>query len=212
MQSFLQYRRFGRHIKAQYERDRAKAEELKRQDEQDSQSISPITSSPLPASPVPSHTLGEVDTKDLEKGEPSGATNGNNTSNTDPTPQLLNCSNYNSIELSQTPAVSRQSMLRTIGTALAKTLTGVDTKPGEKGQKVFVVGYEGEKDTMDPHNWGFATRIGATINIAWIGWTVGFASSVDSAAIKQASADFGVSDVTESLATGLFLIGFGVGE
>lgn len=48
-------------------------------------------------------------------------------------------------------------------------------------------------------------------NIACIGWIVGFASSVDSAALMQASADFSVSEVTESLATGIFLIGFGVG-
>ena len=48
-------------------------------------------------------------------------------------------------------------------------------------------------------------------NIAAIGWIVGFASSIDSAALLQAAADFGVSEVTESLATGLFLIGFGVG-
>ena len=50
-----------------------------------------------------------------------------------------------------------------------------------------------------------------SVNIAGIGWIVGFASSVDSAALTQASADFGVSEVTESLATGLFLIGFGAG-
>ncbi len=49
------------------------------------------------------------------------------------------------------------------------------------------------------------------LNIAFIGWIVGFASSVDSAALMQATADFGVSEVTESLATGIFLIGFGVG-
>lgn len=40
---------------------------------------------------------------------------------------------------------------------------------------------------------------------------VGFASSVDSAALPQAAKEFGVSEVTESLATGLFLIGFGCG-
>jgi len=48
--------------------------------------------------------------------------------------------------------------------------------------------------------------------IAAIGFIVGFASAIDSAALKQASAEFGVSDVTESLATGLFLIGFGLGS
>lgn len=48
-------------------------------------------------------------------------------------------------------------------------------------------------------------------NIAAIGWVVGFASSIDSAALKQAAEEFGVSEVTASLATGLFLIGFGSG-
>ena len=47
--------------------------------------------------------------------------------------------------------------------------------------------------------------------IASIGWIVGFASSIDSAALTQATQAFGVSEVTESLATGLFLVGFGVG-
>ena len=43
--------------------------------------------------------------------------------------------------------------------------------------------------------------MGATVLIAAIGFAVGFASSIDSAALKQASAEFGVSNVTESLAT-----------
>ena len=104
---------------------------------------------------------------------------------------------------------------RSIGTALGTALTGIDvrdrsTKEGGQG-KVFVVGYEGERDLMNPHNWSFASRLGATMNVAAIGWIVGFASSVDSGALTQASMDFGVSEVVESLATGIFLIGFGVG-
>lgn len=78
-------------------------------------------------------------------------------------------------------------------------------------ETVFIVGYESEKDYMNPHNWGYGTRIGATILIAWIGFIVGFASSIDSAALAQASAEFGVSEVVEVLATGLFLVGFGFG-
>ena len=106
----------------------------------------------------------------------------------------------------------------TTGTALGTTLTGISVRDRTKSKtddagdtKVFVVGYEGPDDVLNPHNWSKAIRIGATVNIAFIGWIVGFASSVDSAALKQASAEFGVSEVTESLATGLFLIGFGVG-
>ena len=45
----------------------------------------------------------------------------------------------------------------------------------------------------------------------YLGAVVGFASAVDSPAIPQAAKEFGVSEVVESLATGLFLIGFGVG-
>ena len=107
----------------------------------------------------------------------------------------------------------------TTGTALGTTLTGISVRDYTRSKaednagdtKVFVVGYEGPDDVLNPHNWSRAIRIGATVNIAFIGWIVGFASSVDSAAVKQASAEFGVSEVTESLATGLFLIGFGVG-
>ena len=48
--------------------------------------------------------------------------------------------------------------------------------------------------------------------VGLIGWIVGFASSIDSSALPQAAEEFGVSRVTESLATGLFLIAFGVGS
>ena len=50
------------------------------------------------------------------------------------------------------------------------------------------------------------------VNVASIGAIVGFASSIDSSALPQAAAEFGVSEVAESLATGLFLVGFGAGE
>ena len=55
---------------------------------------------------------------------------------------------------------------KSVGTALGTTLTGIDvrdrrTKEGGAG-KVFVVGYEGENDMMNPHNWSFLTRITAT--------------------------------------------------
>lgn len=82
---------------------------------------------------------------------------------------------------------------------------------GEERETVFVVGYESSTDTMNPHNWSFTTRLLATVLVAAVGFIVGFASSVDSAAAAQAAAEFGVSEVAESLATGLFLIGFGFG-
>ncbi|TGO12658.1 hypothetical protein BTUL_0084g00160 [Botrytis tulipae] len=85
-----------------------------------------------------------------------------------------------------------------------------NAKLGER-ETVFVVGYEGPKDHMNPHNWSLCRRGFCTIMIASIGFIVGFASSIDSAALTQAAEDFGVSEVAESLATGLFLVGFGLG-
>jgi MFS family permease len=74
---------------------------------------------------------------------------------------------------------------------------------------VFVVGYEGEDDPLKPHNWRFRTRILATVNIGIVALVAGMASAIDSATISRASEEFGVSKVVESLATGLFLVGFG---
>ncbi|KAI4269530.1 MAG: hypothetical protein L6R38_007430 [Xanthoria sp. 2 TBL-2021] len=108
-----------------------------------------------------------------------------------------------------------------MGTNLGTALTGINvrdrtTKEGRSDptvldNKVFVLGFEGDRDSLNPHNWSYGTRIWATVNIAFISCIVGFASSVDSAALVQASKDFGVSEVVESLATGFLLVGFGTG-
>jgi hypothetical protein len=92
------------------------------------------------------------------------------------------------------------------GAALGLALTGIDardrtTNEGGTG-KVFVVGYEGENDPLNPHNWSYASRLFATSLIAGIAFVVGFASAIDSSALRPAAEDFGVSQVTESLATG----------
>ncbi|MCJ1479220.1 hypothetical protein MMC13_007905 [Lambiella insularis] len=107
---------------------------------------------------------------------------------------------------------------QTFGIEIGHAIIGIlvrsrTTREGGGDEKVFVVGYEGEKDMMNPHNWSNLTRWAATnsVTIASIGWIVGFASSIDSAALPQAAAEFGVSEVTESLATSVFLIGFGCG-
>jgi MFS family permease len=106
--------------------------------------------------------------------------------------------------------------VRQLSKALTKTRTrGGRAAPatnwdGER-ETVFVVGYDCEQDTMNPRAWSNVTRVAATILIASIAFSVGFASSIDSAALAPAAAEFGVSEVVESLATGLFLVGFGFG-
>ena len=102
---------------------------------------------------------------------------------------------------------------------LGRVLTGISirTRPAdeqkslEKGE-VFVVGYAGETDVLNPYNWSFLRRISATALVCFMGLLVGFSSSVDSAVIQEAAVEFHVSQVTEALATGIFLVGFGSGS
>lgn len=113
--------------------------------------------------------------------------------------------------------LSRVATARSIGTRLGVALTGIavrDRRTNEGGPdagKVFVVAFEGDNDPSKPQNWSRTKRICATAMIALIGFVVGVASSIDSPATSRAAQEFGVSDVVEILATGLYLIGFGVG-
>lgn len=240
MQSLLQYRRFGKYVARQYERDKSKAQALGQS--YNSAAGSPYSSNENAAGPaIESEAFhaqdhANTDTRDPEKGEQAASGDAttqaqDHTQTEDLEKQLAEKDGGSFQPIHAAPSGRERSMAgeesehmsrastvatrKSLGTALGTTLTGIDvrdrsTNDGCQG-KVFVVGYEGDKDIMDPHNWSFTTRICATVNIASIGWIVGFASSVDSAALTQASRDFGVSEIAESLATGLFLIGFGVG-
>ncbi|KAL8856221.1 MAG: hypothetical protein Q9178_007138 [Gyalolechia marmorata] len=66
MQSFRQYRRFGRHIQAQYERDQGKAKAI------GEEKIHDTSDSTSPQSSTTPHAAEEIpfeDNRDLEKGE-----------------------------------------------------------------------------------------------------------------------------------------------
>lgn len=228
MQSYLAYKRFGKHARAQYERDRERAEAMERgnaenggssQDEEalghrDSSIDADSSSTEIPSGDQ------SPDSRDPEKAEQPGRSDENREQNKED----------DEIERNNTLATIRTG--QSFGTRMGHAMTGIEVRELSKEmtrrrtrasgrsntnekqperEKVFVVGYESESDTLNPHNWSFGTRIFATITIAWIGWIVGFASAVDSAALTQAAAEFGVSEVTESLATGLFLVGFGFG-
>jgi len=152
MQSFLQYRRFGRHVEAQHERDQEKAKAL----------VPDSSDTSGNASPSPS----VADARDCEKAEPSSREDGDplHTSATDPVPADEAFENAEKGRRSLSRELTAQ---RSIGTALGMTLTGIDvrrrrTKEGGGAGDVFVVGYEGERDDMNPHNWSRWTRIGAT--------------------------------------------------
>jgi hypothetical protein len=215
MQSFLQYRRFGKHARDQYERDRKRAQALDGGDAEndgraeDFEEAKTHQSSSIDNSPTP-------DSRDPEKAELPGndCSNGQNDGG-----EVERGATADTLKSTQSFGTRMGHVLsgievRQLSKELTRTRTSRSGKQNEKGKEretVFVVGYESENDPLNPHKWSLATRIFSTILIAAIAFIVGFASSIDSAVLTQASEEFGVNEVTESLATGLFLVGFGFG-
>jgi hypothetical protein len=181
MESYLQYRGFGQRIKIRLENTRR--DHLARKPEVENSTLD------LEA---PSNNWSILDD--------SLATH---------TTSLENFEDYANPRLELDEAVLQNVQTSyTVGTRLGISLTGIDvrsrkTHEGKELGSVFVVGFDGSDDPMDPHNWPLRRRIFATFNIGMIAWVVGMAASIDSPAIPQASAEFGVSDVAEALATGL---------
>ncbi|KAH6605320.1 hypothetical protein Trco_007027 [Trichoderma cornu-damae] len=115
-------------------------------------------------------------------------------------------------DISQLEPIERP--LSKIGTNLAVALTGITKREhpdADEAKHVFVVGFEGPHDPLSPRNWSVTKRILCTINFGFIALVVGMAASIDSAVIARAAKDYGVSEIAEALATGLFLAGFGFG-
>ncbi|EME82671.1 uncharacterized protein MYCFIDRAFT_2811, partial [Pseudocercospora fijiensis CIRAD86] len=197
MQSFLQYKRFKTTVEAQLERDRAKAQALR-------------TGRQPQGRRDPNHVLRNTAAEKDDNQEPAEDT---------PTAEEQDDDDdgddYELAAHRTTGALSRISTQQSAGVRLGQVLTGIEVRKrktieGGDGQ-VFVVDYEGPDDPSDPHNWTMLKRIRCTSIVASIGCVVGLASAIDSSALPQAAAEFGVAEVVESMATGLFLIGFGCG-
>ncbi|KAM3433217.1 hypothetical protein MY4824_006140 [Beauveria thailandica] len=77
---------------------------------------------------------------------------------------------------------------------------------------IFIVKWHNPDDPSNPRSWGTLKRSVVTFEVSLISAVMVIASSITSAALPQAAEDFGVSKVTESLATGLFLVGVGTGS
>ena len=162
MQSFFQYRRFGKAVKAQYERNQAK---ISRGERIDSSHLSPSTQFHAPT----------TDAQDLEKGQPENE----DSSGSDGRPLTaipsegtlnlnLNLNLYHEITRDGgMQAMKTIPTQKSMGTKLGTAMTGIDVwdKAAEAngdGGKFFVVGYERSDDPLNPHNWSFVTRMGAT--------------------------------------------------
>lgn len=234
MQSVLQYRRFRRALEAQLERDREKTRALDQSNKLRHQDHSPASTASdetkqdyekdvdradfaiAGATMQPSnradreHRLADARAEPLEESQPAEAAEDEEEDD--------DADDEDDYELSANMTLSRISTQRSqqsTGTALGNVMTGIEvrkrnTREGGTGN-VFVVGYEDEHDPQDPHNWPLWKRIRCTFLVASIGCVVGLASAITSSALPQAAEEFHVAEVVESMATGLFLIGFGLG-
>ncbi|CAN8104660.1 unnamed protein product [Discula destructiva] len=116
--------------------------------------------------------------------------------------------------LTSAPTATTQHTARA---ALGHSLTGIHararhTHEGRKDDQVFVVGWTGPADPLLPRNWPLARRISCTLQISLIAAGVGAASGIDATVLPQAARSLGVSEVAESWATGLYLVGMGLGS
>lgn len=77
---------------------------------------------------------------------------------------------------------------------------------------VYMVDWTDDDDPLNPLNYTLGMRIAATMNVTALAFIVGAASSIQSGVLPQNAAAFGVSHVVASLATGIYLLGFGTGS
>jgi hypothetical protein len=75
----------------------------------------------------------------------------------------------------------------------------------------YQVGFTGPDDPFNPKTWSTLHRIGATLLVCSVAFVATLASAIDAAVLTNTAEEFGVSDVAGSLATALFLVGFGFG-
>jgi hypothetical protein len=214
MQSIRQYHKFRHAVQAQYEREKEKAtnQHIPRSSlEERSASLSSSNSSSGTVADPP-NALDH----DPEKGSQSNSSRQSPTflpSDANQPPRAEDTAPHKAEPEELDPEGTAQQhnigleRTHTHGTALGLTLTGINvrsrtTHEGKSEKKVFVVGYEGDADPLNPHNWSYGIRIWTTFLIAGIGFVVGVASSIDSSALPHAAKEFHVSEVVESLATG----------
>jgi hypothetical protein len=90
-------------------------------------------------------------------------------------------------------------------------IPGIRLKHDHNGEQYYEVGWTTPDDQFNPKTWSRIRRILSTLLVCMIAFIASLVSSIDSAVLTRAAQDFGVSEVVESLATGIFLIGFGLG-
>ena len=162
MQSIRQYREIGKRVAAQYaSKGRSDSSTQGPLPEAGVQAdiTSPGLEEGLPSSDVSSPTL-LPSPSDMEKGL-GGA-------DQDAEEAATRLQNANGEHSNEEPAKEEDQQdlkqTQTYRTTVGRAMTGVDvrkatTKEGGGDRQVFVVGFRGENDPLNPHKWSYAKRI-----------------------------------------------------
>lgn len=203
MQSILQYRRFGLAAQAQIQRDLEKANTI---------TLRPQTEQPRAPSMQSEKERGDLAGKEEEEKADEEEKEDTFTPGRSTDSVSISSSNSSTSQEIEPVAFDRVHTAATVRTqytaraALGHSLTGIEARDRRthegKGEQVFVVGWEGDSDPLNPRNWSTLKRVGVTLQIAAVAFAVCAASSIDAAVLPQGAAEFGVSEVAETLATG----------
>jgi hypothetical protein len=90
-------------------------------------------------------------------------------------------------------------------------IPGITLVTDNNKESYYQVGFTGPDDPFNPKTWATLHRIGATLLVCSVAFVATLASAIDAAVLTNTTEEFGVSDVAGSLATALFLVGFGFG-
>lgn len=108
---------------------------------------------------------------------------------------------------------SLRTFLRAQGHAIApKHDATIDLGHVREQEAYIMVDFASPEDPADPHNWTFRRKILTTLILSTAGLAGGWASASDSMITQQAQTAFRSGAIVESLATGLYLVGFGIGS
>ncbi|KAI1767008.1 MFS general substrate transporter [Hypoxylon sp. FL1150] len=88
--------------------------------------------------------------------------------------------------------------------------SGQNATAGRDEDKI-VVRVEGDDDPLDPRNWPLAARRKNIAILSFLIFSQAWTGAAESMANKDASAEFGVSQVAENLSTAMYLLGIGTG-
>ncbi|KAF2144652.1 uncharacterized protein K452DRAFT_325166 [Aplosporella prunicola CBS 121167] len=219
MQSLLQFRRMGQTVQAQVQRDLEKAQHITIRPQPAVTETQTATPEPRPQSSH-SEIQQQADQREEEEKEQKEKENAleptaSNDSSSSSDSSVSSAEGDN-VDIERVATAATAHTQYTARAALGHSLTGIharDRRTHEgKGEQVFVVGWEGESDPLNPRNWSHVRRIGVTFQIAAIAFVVTAASAIDATILPQGAVALGVSEVTETLATAMYLIGFGVGS